>query len=79
MCDELRRQYAEETFNYAMLPGLLRKLAGFYESILTEPRFEPEYFRVGFYGKGFPTFIQNKVIIILGDTKFIFAPWHFLK
>lgn len=29
-----------------------------YKNIMTEQRAEPEYFRVGFYGKGFPTFLQ---------------------
>jgi len=27
---------------------------------------EPEYFRVAYYGKGFPSFIQNKVFIYRG-------------
>jgi len=35
-----------------------RKQAEFYDSIMTKIRPEPEYFRVGYYGLGFPSFLQ---------------------
>lgn len=33
-------------------------MARMYKDIMTSQRAEPEYFRVGFYGQGFPTFLQ---------------------
>lgn len=63
MCDELRQQYAEEMFNYSQLPNLLQKMATYYDKILKEARFAPQYFRVAFYGRDFPSFLQDKVTI----------------
>lgn len=40
--------------------------ARFLDNILTEHRPEPEYFRVGYYGHGFPAFLRNKVFIHRG-------------
>jgi dedicator of cytokinesis protein 1 len=60
VCDELRQQY-EESFSYSKLPKLHRQMASFYDKILDKVRYEPEYFRVAFYGLGFPTFLQDKV------------------
>jgi dedicator of cytokinesis protein 3 len=40
--------------------------ARFLDNILTELRPEPEYFRVGYYGRGFPSFLRNKVFIYRG-------------
>ena len=37
---------------------LQRKQAELYDSIMTKIRPEPEYFRVGYYGLGFPSFLQ---------------------
>ncbi len=37
-----------------------RKEAELYENIMTRLRPEPEYFRVAFYGRSFPAFLQNK-------------------
>ena len=34
------------------------KQAKFYDNIITVVRGDPEYFRVGFYGKAFPTFLR---------------------
>jgi dedicator of cytokinesis protein 1 len=33
---------------------------------MTNTRGEPNYFRVGFYGRGFPAFLQNKVFVYRG-------------
>lgn len=68
MCDELRQQYAEEMYNYAQLPNLLQKMATLYDKILREARFEPQYFRVAFYGKDFPTFLQDKAFVYRGGA-----------
>lgn len=63
LCKELVSVYETEAFDYIQLPELLRRMAGFYDSIQRQLRPEPEYFRVAYYGRGFPTFLQNKVRI----------------
>lgn len=65
-CKELARQYEQETFEYERLSELHRRLADFYDNIMKHARPEPEYFRVGYYGKGFPQFLQNKVFVYRG-------------
>ena len=54
------------TFEYPKLAELLLKMSKFYDNIMTELRPQPEYFRVAFYGRGFPAFLQNKVFIYRG-------------
>ncbi|XP_050304413.1 dedicator of cytokinesis protein 1 isoform X2 [Anthonomus grandis grandis] len=63
---ELAEQYELETFEYDKLSELHQRLAELYDSIMKHPRPEPEYFRVGYYGKGFPVFLQNKVFVYRG-------------
>jgi len=63
VCDELRQQY-EESYVYSKLPRLHQNIATLYDKILKEARYEPEYFRVAFYGTGFPSFLQDKVLDI---------------
>lgn len=41
---------------------MLKTEAKFFQNILTEIRPEPEYFRVGFFGKGFPLFVRVSTI-----------------
>ncbi|XP_064631450.1 dedicator of cytokinesis protein 1-like isoform X3 [Lineus longissimus] len=66
LCKELSDQYENETFNYSELSKLLDMQSQFYRNIMQLPRPEPEYFRVGFYGKGFPSFLQNKMFVYRG-------------
>ncbi|XP_061941676.1 dedicator of cytokinesis protein 1 isoform X6 [Apis cerana] len=66
ICKELVAQYEEETFDYLQLSVLLRRMAKFYDSIVKQLRPEPEYFRVAYYGRGHPAFLQNKVFIYRG-------------
>uniref|UniRef100_A0A8B9TVA9 Dedicator of cytokinesis 1 n=1 Tax=Anas platyrhynchos TaxID=8839 RepID=A0A8B9TVA9_ANAPL len=63
---ELAEQYENEMFDYEQLSELLRKQAQFYENIVKVIRPKPDYFAVGYYGQGFPTFIRNKVFIYRG-------------
>uniref|UniRef100_A0A0A9Z7E6 Dedicator of cytokinesis protein 1 n=1 Tax=Lygus hesperus TaxID=30085 RepID=A0A0A9Z7E6_LYGHE len=65
-CKELVQQYEEQTYDLKRLSKLLRNMAEYYDKILTKARPEPEYFRVGYYGRGFPPFMQNKVFIYRG-------------
>lgn len=64
ICKELVRQYEEEIYDYHRLRNLLLKMATFYDSIMKNLRPNPEYFRVAFYGRGFPALLQNKVHIL---------------
>ena len=66
VCRELAGQYEEETFDYTQLSILLRRMAKFYDSIVKQLRPEPEYFRVAYYGRGHPPFLQNKVFVYRG-------------
>ncbi|KAM8924612.1 dedicator of cytokinesis protein 1 [Pelodytes ibericus] len=63
---ELAEQYENEMFDYEQLSELLKKQAQFFENIVKVIRPRPDYFAVGYYGQGFPTFIRNKVFIYRG-------------
>ena len=62
LCKELANLYEKKVFDYAKLSGILRKEANLFEKVISSNedglRFEPEYFRVGFYGQGFPLFLR---------------------
>lgn len=60
LAKELLAQYECETFDYARLSSLHARVATFYENIMRQLRPEPEYFRVAYYGRNFPAFLQNK-------------------
>ncbi|NXJ99781.1 DOCK2 protein, partial [Corythaixoides concolor] len=66
ICKELAEQYESEVFDYEMLSAILQREAEFYEKILKVLRPSPDYFAVGYYGQGFPTFLRNKVFIYRG-------------
>uniref|UniRef100_A0A452TV77 Dedicator of cytokinesis 1 n=1 Tax=Ursus maritimus TaxID=29073 RepID=A0A452TV77_URSMA len=55
---ELAEQYENEMFDYEQLSELLKKQAQFYENIVKVIRPKPDYFAVGYYGQGFPTFLR---------------------
>ncbi|XP_014385634.1 PREDICTED: dedicator of cytokinesis protein 1 [Myotis brandtii] len=63
---ELAEQYENEMFDYEQLSKLLKKQAQFYENIVKVIRPKPDYFAVGYYGQGFPTFLRGKVFIYRG-------------
>ncbi|XP_053886534.1 dedicator of cytokinesis protein 2-like isoform X2 [Malaclemys terrapin pileata] len=66
ICKELAEQYESEVFEYEMLSDILQREAKFYENILKVLRPSPDYFAVGYYGQGFPTFLRNRVFIYRG-------------
>ncbi|XP_052772351.1 dedicator of cytokinesis protein 1-like isoform X4 [Mya arenaria] len=66
LCQEIARIYENDLFDYEKLSFILRKQASLFENIMREMRPDPEYFRVGYYGMGFPSFLQNKVLIYRG-------------
>lgn len=63
VCKELAKQYEEHDFH--QLSALLRRMADFYDKIMVRLRAWPGYFRVAYYGRGFPPFLQNKVLFFL--------------
>jgi len=65
VCKELVTQCEEEIFDYKQLSSLLKRMSQFYDNIMKQIRPEPEYFRVAYYGRGFPAFLQNKVHVQL--------------
>jgi dedicator of cytokinesis protein 3 len=66
LCKELASLYETRRFDYNRLSEILITEAKFFQNILTQIRAEPEYFRVGFYGNGFPAFVRNKQFIYRG-------------
>ncbi|KAL5021107.1 hypothetical protein ScPMuIL_000262, partial [Solemya velum] len=66
LCKELAKLYEDELFDYERLSTILKRQADMYDCIMKEMRPDPEYFRVGYYGKDFPSFLQNKVFIFRG-------------
>ncbi|XP_060585551.1 dedicator of cytokinesis protein 1-like isoform X2 [Ruditapes philippinarum] len=66
LCKEISGLYENELFDYEKLSWILRRQAALFESIMKEMRPDPEYFRVGYFGRGYPSFLQNKVFIYRG-------------
>ncbi|XP_013793448.2 dedicator of cytokinesis protein 1-like, partial [Limulus polyphemus] len=66
LCKELADLYEKKLFDYARLSSILKIQATFFDNILNQLRPEPEYFRVGFYGMGFPLFLRNRVFVYRG-------------
>ncbi|XP_065900793.1 dedicator of cytokinesis protein 2-like [Dysidea avara] len=67
LCKELAQLYEMEQFDYHKLAAILETEARFFKNIITELRIvEPEYFRVSYYGNGFPYFLRNKTFIHRG-------------
>lgn len=66
LCKDLSHFYETRRFDYNSLSDILIMEAKFFQNILTQLRPEPEYFRVGFFGMGFPLFVRNKQFIYRG-------------
>ncbi|ELK25061.1 Dedicator of cytokinesis protein 3 [Myotis davidii] len=65
LCRELACQY-ESLYDYQSLSWIRKMEAGCYDSIMEQQRLEPEFFRVGFYGRKFPFFLRNKEYVCRG-------------
>uniref|UniRef100_A0A4W3J9V2 Dedicator of cytokinesis protein 4 n=1 Tax=Callorhinchus milii TaxID=7868 RepID=A0A4W3J9V2_CALMI len=65
LCRELADQY-ESFYDYRNLSKMRMMEASFYDKIMDQQRLEPEFFRVGFYGKKFPFFLRNKEFVCRG-------------
>ncbi|ORZ40506.1 hypothetical protein BCR44DRAFT_1509724 [Catenaria anguillulae PL171] len=66
VCKELLEYYESVVYNYERMAETLSKLAALYQSIIKEQRFYSEYFRVGYYGMGFPATLRNKQFVYRG-------------
>lgn len=66
LCKELAGLYETRLYDYAKLSEVLKVQAKFLDNILTQLRPEPEYFRVGFYGLGFPLFVRVSPCFLTG-------------
>ncbi|CAO3596942.1 unnamed protein product [Absidia cylindrospora] len=66
LCQEIGREYASTVVNYSMCGSVLRQTAEFMENIVTKDRYYSEYFRVSFYGRGFPISTRNQHFIYRG-------------
>ncbi|KAG8436152.1 hypothetical protein GDO86_007307 [Hymenochirus boettgeri] len=65
LCRELATQY-EKLYDYQSLSWILKIEASYYDHVMDQQRLEPEFFRVGFYGKKFPFFLRNKEFVCRG-------------
>eukprot|EP00800_Vazella_pourtalesii_P011037 TRINITY_DN2667_c1_g1_i1.p1 TRINITY_DN2667_c1_g1~~TRINITY_DN2667_c1_g1_i1.p1 ORF type:complete len:1797 (+),score=87.02 TRINITY_DN2667_c1_g1_i1:526-5391(+) len=63
---KLTQYYETQSFSFSSLASMYNRIASFYSKIIDEVRPSPEYFRVAFYGMGFPQFIQNSQFIYRG-------------
>uniref|UniRef100_A0A3P8W8S1 Dedicator of cytokinesis 3 n=1 Tax=Cynoglossus semilaevis TaxID=244447 RepID=A0A3P8W8S1_CYNSE len=65
LCRELAFQY-ESLYDYQSLSWIRKMEAAYYDYIMEQQRLEPEFFRVGFYGRKFPFFLRNKEFVCRG-------------
>lgn len=66
LINELRVVSERTLFDFAMLAELTQQEANYYRNIVSTERFFCEYFRVGYYGRGFPVTLRNKEFIFRG-------------
>ncbi|XP_058117001.1 dedicator of cytokinesis protein 1 [Anopheles coustani] len=67
LCKELAQQYENEVYDYLSLAELYKKMSLFYENILRTTRYESIYYRVTFFGTGFPEFLRNRAFVYRGN------------
>ncbi|KAG5279466.1 hypothetical protein AALO_G00078090 [Alosa alosa] len=65
LCRELAFQY-ETLYDYHSLSWIRKMEASYYDNIIEQQRLEPEFFRMGFYGRKFPFFLRNKEFVCRG-------------
>ncbi|CAG8566604.1 19239_t:CDS:2, partial [Racocetra fulgida] len=66
LCKELAHQFEYTTYDFQRLSNILKQQAVLHENIIKKERYFSEYFRVGFYGRGFPASLQNRQFIYRG-------------
>uniref|UniRef100_A0A8C7FEM6 Dedicator of cytokinesis 3 n=1 Tax=Oncorhynchus kisutch TaxID=8019 RepID=A0A8C7FEM6_ONCKI len=63
LCRELAYQY-ETLYDYQSLSWIRKMEAAYYDNIMEQQRLEPEFFRVGFYGRKFPFFLRYVCVCV---------------
>lgn len=66
LCKELAAEYESTLFDYTKLSEILQRQAQFAEDIAKKERYFAEYFRVAFYGRGFPSSVRHQQFIYRG-------------
>ena len=66
LCKSISDIYSTKIFDYNRLSAILRRQAELYDRIQSKDRYFPNYYRVGFYGNGFPPSINGKVFVYKG-------------
>ncbi|KAG1146695.1 hypothetical protein G6F37_005363 [Rhizopus arrhizus] len=66
LCKELAYEYESNVYDYAKLSEILQRQATLVENVVKKDRCFTEYFRVGFYGRGFPPGSRNQQYIYRG-------------
>ncbi|KAI8636114.1 hypothetical protein BD408DRAFT_487106 [Parasitella parasitica] len=66
LCKELAYEYENTLYDYTKLSEILQRQATFSLDIVKKERCFTEYFRVGFYGRGFPASNRNRQYIYRG-------------
>ncbi|CEP18425.1 hypothetical protein [Parasitella parasitica] len=66
LCKELAYEYENTVYDYTKLSEILQRQATFSLDIVKKERCFTEYFRVGFYGRGFPASNRNRQYIYRG-------------
>lgn len=66
ICKELQEQYEHVSFDYERLSEVLAHQSSLYLKIVKTDRYFSEYFRVAFYGQGFPPRVQNRQFVYRG-------------
>ncbi|ORE11414.1 hypothetical protein BCV72DRAFT_219946 [Rhizopus microsporus var. microsporus] len=66
LCKELAYEYENNIYDYNKLSEILQRQATLVEHVVKKDRCFTEYFRVGFYGRGFPPSSRNQQYIYRG-------------
>ena len=66
LAEALKRQFGSVAFDFDKRSALLRRCAGWYDSILSSERYYPSVFRVAYYGKKFPPELANQEFVYRG-------------
>ncbi|XP_065199391.1 dedicator of cytokinesis protein 2-like [Sycon ciliatum] len=66
VCEMYSRFLKQNSYDFQRVSEVLRTEASYFESIVSIHRPSREYFRVGYYGRGFWPFLRNKVYVYRG-------------
>lgn len=68
-CKELVVQCESLTYRCTKMRMLLQhNMSKFYENIMKKQRMEPVYYKISYYGRGFPSYLQNKIFVYRGKA-----------